>query len=364
VINRAQKTFDAKLFDQLGPTLTHEEILKRGILRSVVKHFRESSPEFKSKLLDTQNDDDADNLNIRNLYFKLTGRRLCYIELDYLIETVFKPNIAIIDLASKTKDLPWAHFDAESFYDSNERVIQFRKRIISAIKKDDDRNFDLARQLTAQILHTIQDFYSHSNWLNLIDGSTTTTKINRFIGTEEFNSIFKIRKFINEEKQTCLSNCKEVLIQCTTMGSILLRFIKLTGFLTSEFSCPLKYFKCDNNLIKNDKHLTSGYYNLQKLPNGKPVDKPDNGLKCSHGGIIDNSAFKLAKGGLNKDSSYYLFSPKADQHLLAAELAIQHTQFFFDDLKQEIQMKAFEKLMGLEIKETWLNRLGKHIPLC
>lgn len=61
--------------------------------------------------------------------------------------------------------MPYAHFDAETFIGSNERVMNFTdyiKRNLTA------KNYEEARKLTGQILHTIQDFYSHSNWVEMV----------------------------------------------------------------------------------------------------------------------------------------------------------------------------------------------------
>ena len=70
--------------------------------------------------------------------------------------------------------MPYAHFDAETFYKSNERVIRFTDAIYEALNEKD---YETARQLTGQVLHTIQDFYSHSNWVEM-----GKTEINKEIG--------------------------------------------------------------------------------------------------------------------------------------------------------------------------------------
>lgn len=82
------------------------------------------------------------------------------IPLDDLITLVFQAMAAFVDLDPQTKDNPYAHFDAEKFVGSNERVISFKNRIMSALAKKD---YGCTRYLP--VLHTIQDFYSHSNWV-------------------------------------------------------------------------------------------------------------------------------------------------------------------------------------------------------
>ena len=71
-------------------------------------------------------------------------------------------DVASIDFNKATADLPYAHFDAEKFSESNERVMEFIRQINFSVKYND---FEDARKKSGQILHTIQDFYSHSNWV-------------------------------------------------------------------------------------------------------------------------------------------------------------------------------------------------------
>ncbi len=71
-------------------------------------------------------------------------------------------DVASIDFSSATKDLPYAHFDAEKFTDSNNRVIEFYRQIDYALTYNE---YDDARVKSGKIMHTVQDFYSHSNWV-------------------------------------------------------------------------------------------------------------------------------------------------------------------------------------------------------
>ena len=45
----------------------------------------------------------------------------------------------------------------------------------------------------------------------------------------------------------------------------------------------------------------------------------------------------------------YLFSPHADLHLKAAELAVNHTEFYFDLIRKKIGDKEFSKFLSLEV---------------
>ena len=54
--------------------------------------------------------------------------------------------------------------------------------------------------------------------------------------------------------------------------------------------------------------------------------------KCSHGGLTDNTTTtSAATGGMNKDSKLPQMSPHFYKHTPAAETAIDHTVYFFND---------------------------------
>lgn len=109
--------------------------------------------------------------------------------------------------------------------------------------------------------------------------------------------------------------------------------------------CPLEYFKCHGNLVVKDR-LVSGYYS------GQHVQRIDADSGCNHGGLLDVDA---ANGGINKDSGYYLFSPHADMHALAAELAIDHTEYFFDQLRKLIGDDEFNYFLKIKLEKTFLD---------
>src|SRR2546428_6449814 len=60
------------------------------------------------------------------------------------------------------------HFDAESFSAGQLLILSDSQNIISALNNN---NAGGARTALGQALHTIQDFYSHSDWVEL--GNTT-----------------------------------------------------------------------------------------------------------------------------------------------------------------------------------------------
>ena len=67
--------------------------------------------------------------DISKLYSDYYGKKICKskdLPLNKLIDKRFKPAVASVDFYKKTKDLPYAHFDAETFNKSNHLLIQFQ----------------------------------------------------------------------------------------------------------------------------------------------------------------------------------------------------------------------------------------------
>ena len=60
------------------------------------------------------------------------------------------------------KDLAAAHFDSEQFEGGQNRLIDLRQSIISSITAGD---VSKGRADTGRFLHALQDFYSHTNWI-------------------------------------------------------------------------------------------------------------------------------------------------------------------------------------------------------
>ena len=193
------------------------------------------------------------------------------------------------------------HDDGESFDEVQSRLSDAKQSLEAAIRRDDAQ---LARSILGIALHTVQDFYSHSNWVELGNGSP-----NGSLGRG--GSI----AFAGPKEATCV-NC-----------------------LPNPLSICLE---CSFNLITGS--LTSGYYS------GEDHKKPFLGLlsgKCSHGGLSDNSTFIPPDGGINKDTVLCVASPHFFLHFTAADLAVQATKQFITDIQGDITDKQFRELMGV-----------------
>jgi len=202
------------------------------------------------------------------------------------------------------------HFDGESLPEGQARLINLRNGVIMSLQKNDGEG---ARIQLGSALHTIQDFYSHTNWVEL--GNTVphpglgrpSNALNRLPATTE-----------------------------TCQGCTLVRAGKFVS------ACR----NCNSNIIKT-AGLTSGYYGGED----PPFDVKPRG-KCSHGGFTDTSASGGGDQGINKDSSscnIFLLgsiSPHWRWHDEAARLAKDATKQFIRDIKAAATPQQLSLLLG------------------
>lgn len=197
-----------------------------------------------------------------------------------------------------------------------------------------------ARRKIGSLLHTVHDFYSHSNWIEL----GNTNRLNDLIG-KDFNLTRLNLTIVGEKDIACFSEkCTKKVLKCNHLKG-LANLIKYFS-MGLPMNCPIIYYKCANNVVTRNK-LTSGYFTGQRLENGVEISKPENGSKCSHGGAFDTTSLQPALGGINKDTGYFFLSPRADLHLAAADLAVRHTEKFFDELRSTIGNMKFDELLQL-----------------
>ena len=170
---------------------------------------------------------------------------------------------------------PWngtaaVHFDGEQFLQGSKRLQDLRQQLITSLQNGD--KLQHARNLAGNALHTLQKFYSRSNWIELGNAMP-------------FNALAQPGSVISQEiiiADTTEPTCRNCL---------------------SEEESNLAADTCANNLIT--VKLTSGYRS------GQDIKKPVGNGKCSHGGLTDNSRLEPATGGINKDSSSKRESPHA-----------------------------------------------------
>ncbi|XP_017319797.1 von Willebrand factor A domain-containing protein 7 [Ictalurus punctatus] len=179
------------------------------------------------------------------------------------------------------------HFDNEEFLAGRNLITEGVSAVKYSIKQ---QSYQAARQALGKILHTLQDFYSHSNWIEL--GKR-----------EPYSNLIKPDTPISNiaDSETC-SKCNDDV--CT--GNIL------------------------GEVIAQQK-LTSGYFGLYK-PKGK----------CSHGGSLDPSS--LGQGGINKDTTT---SNHGYLHEVAASVATAATRELLQDIRAAVGDAEFLRMLRL-----------------
>ncbi|XP_077460411.1 von Willebrand factor A domain-containing protein 7-like isoform X2 [Stigmatopora argus] len=186
------------------------------------------------------------------------------------------------------------HFDDESFQRGKDLITQGVATVKANVRLG---RFETARVTLGRILHTLQDFYSHSNWVEL--GNTAPYNV----------LIFPDQPLENLAGRN-IPTCRD----CDGDN-------------------------CDNNILPNvleNRLLTSGYFSVFS------GEKPDG--KCSHGGGLDRTSRRMPVGGINKDM---LTSEHGSLHNDAASLAVTATMELLEDIRIAGGERNFLRLMGL-----------------
>ncbi|XP_075692455.1 von Willebrand factor A domain-containing protein 7 [Rhinoderma darwinii] len=203
---------------------------------------------------------------------------------------------ANMDFLNGTRNDPLRHFDSEMVRQGNSLLLRAREDLLRNMRA---KEYEGAREILGQILHSLQDFYSHTNWVEL---GNTDVHPNLATTGKDIDSIAEV------SDQTC-TDCTDV--------------------------------SCQNNIaavIQKRQLLTSGYY-------GESPVKPRG--KCSHGGPFDDSRERSARGGINKDTATAIFSPHNFLHEKAARLALKASIKFLSELRGEVIDRDMLRLLGV-----------------
>ncbi|KAA8593835.1 hypothetical protein FQN60_004669 [Etheostoma spectabile] len=206
---------------------------------------------------------------------------------------VVKSNAAM-DFLSSTRSNPVYHFDSDHVDSAMGMLRQLWTQTLLSVRA---KEYQSARHSLGQLFHSLQDFYSHSNWVEMGQ---------RFIYLHLLHPEEPAIPVAEADTPTCM--------EC--------------------FSAT-----CRNNLLPR---MTNRQQDTQLLTTGYFGTSPPKPLgKCSHGGILDSSRYKGAKGGINKDSTSPLFSPHHYLHVEAANLATEATLSVLRDLRDTVGHKTF-----------------------
>ncbi|XP_014832979.1 PREDICTED: von Willebrand factor A domain-containing protein 7-like [Poecilia mexicana] len=208
---------------------------------------------------------------------------------------------AIQTVTNENKQTDFVYFWSPPHHCDNEKIAEGQKLItdgLSVVKAaNDEQNFASATLSLGRILHTVQDFYSHTNWV---------------------------------EMDHHLPNSN--LIRNTSVGKI--------AAITRATCRNCDGEDCRNNILEDvieEQILTSGYFSLSPF-SSKPAGK------CSHGGFWDRTEGIEPIGGINKDSNT---SEHGHLHNLAANVAIRATSELLEDVRSSAGDRGFLQMMGL-----------------
>ena len=313
--------------NQLTPT-THQAMTRSAILRVAADLMKEHPCDGQTvrRINDLGSELDIDKLIAA--YHGKGLRRLARSD-----SSLFSEAIRAIEAANgevdtgPESDYAAAHFDSEQFQSGQNRLTELRALVGDNIV---NRNYVRARSETGRLLHTLQDFYSHSNWIEM--GNTEPYSVLGQPGQRPSN-------IASPQTQTCTD--------CTENGRINLPLIyKLMFGQQAKF-----YYHCENNIrseILSDRLLTTGYYSNQVDTENRVIDKPSG--KCSHGGYLDPSSDDTARGGINKDSPFPEMSPHHLQHFDAARVAEEATVTMLSQIRSDVDNdELFAAFLGIVI---------------
>lgn len=200
----------------------------------------------------------------------------------------------IIDLLEATN--AGSHFDDETFTEGSGLVASRLAVATGYLMRD--KFFD-ARAAFGEAMHTLQDFYAHSNWIEL-----GKTEPNRYIGSGS-----ALGRYAPVNMSTC-RNCTDSSCSHSNI---------LPEIISSEW-------------------LTSGYFALYS-PN-KPKGK------CSHGGSFDQTRKQeAATYGINKDK---VDGDHGNFHFEAARVAYEATLASLREFWNQVGHEKFGKFLGFK----------------
>ncbi|XP_018547037.1 von Willebrand factor A domain-containing protein 7 [Lates calcarifer] len=280
-----------------GKSLTHEDITERAILNTTVQVCRALAlAEGKDFTFPPQ------PFTAKCVAFACDTAKSVAVECEASKSSKsFRKAISLIQRKNRNVDLfrfysSRHHFDDETFIEGRKIITEG----LSAVKASNKReNFEAAREKLGNILHPLQDFYSHSNWVEMGNNLPNPNLIRA--GTS-------IGNIAAESRATC-RNCD---------GD-----------------------DCRNNILEDilqEKILTSGYFNFVPFLSDKPKGK------CSHGGLFDRTSGIEPTGGINKDK---LDSNHGFLHTKAASVAIAATSELLEDIRGAAGDRTFLQMMGI-----------------
>ncbi|XP_034379649.1 von Willebrand factor A domain-containing protein 7 isoform X1 [Arvicanthis niloticus] len=270
-------------------SVTHQDLTEEAALNVTLELFLEQPPPGRPRL--RLEDYRGRTLLADDIFAAYFGPGFSSRRFRAALGEVSRANAAQ-DFVPASKSNPDLHFDAE-------RLLQGRTRLVGALRETlvaaRALEYTLARQRLGAALHALQDFYSHSNWVELGE-------------RRPHSHLLWPRRELWSLAQVGDATCSDC----------------------EGLSCP-------ENILDSTL-LTSGYF-------GTHPPKPPG--KCSHGGHFDQSSSQPPRGGINKDSTSPSFSPHHMLHLQAAKVALLASIEAFSLLRSRLGDRGFSRLLDI-----------------
>jgi hypothetical protein len=219
------------------------------------------------------------------------------------------------------------HFDGENFLGGQEWIIFQREWVLT--RAQEGKGVE-GRFALGQAMHTLQDFYAHSTWIEQGNGSPNAMLTNP--GHTEEDLLAALAQWKTLISLPDEATCKE----CAPVDLTTPMLFAPPALGALPMAPLLPCYACPDNVISS--RLTSGYYGGEDRK--KP--RPD---KCSHGGPFDSGT--QSGYGLNKDSRVCQLSPHNTLHDQAAAVALQASIDFLLGLRGELTDPQFRLLLGI-----------------
>ncbi|KAH8884945.1 hypothetical protein GQ53DRAFT_770466 [Thozetella sp. PMI_491] len=296
----------------------------------------------------------------------------------------FNPNCQMVDgtmivdqHGDDEAELPEAHCDDEHIEECHNRLKNNLTTIRDLLQQGNVGN---ARETLGRMLHTLQDFYSHSNWIELHgDGADISNNLAQKWPLEfpvdktipscinctypdapsgaaaaEIAYVDAARSFApnvdrrGDQMSVWAKGYVSAAILAKKYGlTIIYRVFQATvgkelppnaqlqlNQVYQEFKSFLDVTpNCKAALIPpfTAQYLTTGYFGTNLKIHSRDPTLP---RKCSHGGQYDRDTYGIE--GISKDTASGDWSPRPDLHEQAASLALKATKVYLDYVKQTV----------------------------
>jgi hypothetical protein len=279
-----------------------------------------------------------------------------------------------------------AHCDGENFEECNGLILKYRQDVIDALQAKQKKAL-AAQQSLGRALHPLQDFYSHSNWIEMNDGPVVHPKLGmtlRYPGEKPIPNtdpdistctLCQPHKYTGDEL-LCQAKCMvgdgfTNMFDQLAMANLSLP-IGWTSFILGGLralpSVVLREY-CREDCVCHDCSkgaftdvLTSGY-SAEEL-GVRPIPTKNKVFKCVHGGHTDalgrtldgkfgglayiDPLYQEAYDGINKDSLDCTWSPHGPKwHKAAVEAATNATIKMVREIAKEVTPLELKLLFGV-----------------